>query len=279
MMAVTLAAGIPASCDYGFCSCPGTQPLASGGGGNSECSDCISSCSGLGLSSCCTGVGCICEDECKYQVGPRRTCDYLQGKWELLTSTDCENPYLPCRTSYLCCPDSCNSFVDDRCGLCDWYPYQTYGCPDPIWDPNWDTGGDDDEEDNEGGQETDTHWYTDKNTGLDWLCDDYSEPWKECIDGHMEECSDDCATALAAKTLPLHSRSALESFVCDAVYCCPACHDIYLATGRFSECIFGAVANDIEFELSAPGYKICDYNCTRMTTNLPHFALQTLLLR
>lgn len=43
------------------------QASTSSGGGSSStsCSDCISSCSGLGIPSCCTGTGCICESDCR----------------------------------------------------------------------------------------------------------------------------------------------------------------------------------------------------------------------
>lgn len=55
---------------------------SSGGVNSAACQDCLSACQGY--SSCCTGVGCICEDECKstskcgpgltYCCGPQGDC-------------------------------------------------------------------------------------------------------------------------------------------------------------------------------------------------------------
>lgn len=51
-------------------------PGSSGGGGSSACDECLDGCQGL--SSCCTGSGCICQDACQPEgcsAGMIRCCD------------------------------------------------------------------------------------------------------------------------------------------------------------------------------------------------------------
>lgn len=58
------------------------------GPGGDACTECIADCSELNLPQCCTGVGCLCEDEC--------ATDDCPSGW-----TYCCGPYGDC----LCLPD------------------------------------------------------------------------------------------------------------------------------------------------------------------------------
>jgi hypothetical protein len=54
------------------------------------CGDCISSCSGLGIPGCCTGLGCICEDECAVS-GCTPPAEFCCGPYDCICTTNC--PY------------------------------------------------------------------------------------------------------------------------------------------------------------------------------------------
>lgn len=77
---VSLEGGGGACGPASFCDPPTSDP----------CGDCISSCSGLGIPGCCTGVGCICEDECAVSgcTPPARFCC---GPYDCICTTNC--PY------------------------------------------------------------------------------------------------------------------------------------------------------------------------------------------
>jgi len=61
-----------------FCGPPTSDP----------CGDCISACSGL--PSCCTGLGCICQDECAVS-GCTPPAEFCCGPYDCICTTNC--PY------------------------------------------------------------------------------------------------------------------------------------------------------------------------------------------
>lgn len=78
------------ACQYGVTSCSGSGGTggngAAGSGGGDPCETCLKSCSGL--SSCCRGNGCICENECLEScVLPAELCCNSYG--DCICTTNC----------------------------------------------------------------------------------------------------------------------------------------------------------------------------------------------
>lgn len=77
---VSLEGGGSACAPASFCDPQTSDP----------CGDCISSCSGLGIPGCCTGAGCICEDECAVS-GCTPPATFCCGPYDCICTPNC--PY------------------------------------------------------------------------------------------------------------------------------------------------------------------------------------------